>query len=239
VTRDRAGRWHVAFCAVPPPIPGPGNGEVVGIDRGVTVTLMLSDGRRYQAPADCGVERLQGRLDRARRGSIRRAKLKARLARAHARNADARRNWVEQRSTQIARGYDLIRIEDLNVRNMTRSAKGTVERPGRNVRQKAGLNRAILASGWGMFAARLGHKAAGRLEKVDPAFTSWRCSECGTVDRKARESQAVFRCRSCGYSANADLNAARNIAAGHAARGGRGLPRPSNCEPQLPTFHVA
>lgn len=239
VTRDRAGRWHVAFCAVPPPIPGPGTGEVVGIDRGVTVTLMLSDGRRYQAPADRGVERLQGRLDRARRGSIRRAKLKARLARAHARNADARRDWVEQRSTQIARNYDLIRIEDLDVRNMTRSAKGTVERPGGNVRQKTGLNRAILASGWGMFAARLEHKAAGRLEKVNPAFTSWRCSECGTVDRKARESQAVFRCRSCGYSANADLNAARNIAAGHAARGGRGLPRPSNREPQLPTFHVA
>ena len=239
VTRDRAGRWHVVFCAVPPPIPGPGTGEVVGIDRGVTVTLMLSDGRRSQAPADRGVERLQGRLDRARRGSIRRAKLKARLARAHARNADARRDWVEQRSTRIARDYDLIRIEDLDVRNMTRSAKGTVERPGRNVRQKAGLNRAILASGWGMFAARLEHKAAGRLEKVNPAFTSWRCSECGTVDRKARESQAVFRCRSCGYSANADLNAARNIAAGHAARGGRGLPRPSNCEPQLPTFHVA
>jgi transposase len=122
---------------------------------------------------------------------------------------------------------------------MTRSAKGTVERPGRNVRQKAGLNRAILASGWGMFAARLEHKAAGRLEKLAPAFTSWRCSECGTVARKARERQAVFRCRSCGYSANADLNAAQNIAAGHAARGGRGLPRPSNREPQLPTFHVA
>ena len=74
---------------------------------------------------------------------------------------------------------------------------------------------------------------------IFPAFTSWRCSECGTVDRKARESQAVFRCRSCGYSANADLNAARNIAAGHAARGGPGLPRPANREPQLPTFHLA
>ncbi|MFL6223876.1 MAG: RNA-guided endonuclease InsQ/TnpB family protein, partial [Actinomycetes bacterium] len=171
--------------------------------------------------------------------SIRRAKLKAWLARAHARNADARRDWVEQRSTQIARDYDLIRVEDLDVGNMTRSAKGTVERPGRNVRQKAGLNRAILASGWGMVAARLEHKAAGRLAKVDPAFTSWRCSECRTVDRKARESQAVFRCRSCGYSANADLNAAQNIAAGHAARGARGLPRPSNREPQLPTFQVA
>src|SRR4029453_16659570 len=145
----------------------------------------------------------------------------------------ARWDWVEQRSTQIARDYDLIRVEDLDVRNMTRSAKGTVERPGRNVRQKAGLNRAILASGGGMFTARLEHKAAGRLEKVDPAFTSWRCSECGTVDRKARESQAVFRCRSCGYSANADVNAARNIAAGYPRRGVRGLrravhPRPSS-----------
>ena len=157
----------------------------------------------------------------------------------HADESSAHGFPIEQRSTQIARDYDVIRVEDLDVRNMTRSAKGTVERPGRNVRQKAGLNRAILASGWGMFAARLEHKAAGRLEKVNPAFTSWRCSECGTVDRKARESQAVFRCRSCGYSANADLNAARNIAAGHAARGGRGLPRPSNREPQLPTFHVA
>jgi putative transposase len=178
-------------------------------------------------------------LDRARRGSIRRAKLKARLARAHARTADARRDWVEQRSTQIVRDYDLIRVEDLDVWNMTRSAEGAVERPGRNVRQKAGLNRAILASGWGRFAARLGHQAAGRLEKVDPAFTSWRCAECGTGEGRARERQAVFRCRSCGSSANADLNAARTIAAGHAARGGRGLPRPLNREPQLPTFHVA
>jgi putative transposase len=233
VTRDRAGRWHVAFAAVPTPVPGPATGEVVGIDRGVTVTLALSDGRTYQAPADRDVKRLQRRLARAKRGSNRRAKAKARLARLRARNADARRDWAEKASTEIARGYDLIRVEDLDVRGMTRSARGTGERPGRHVGQKAGLNGSILRSGWGVFATRLEQKARGRVEKVNPAYTSQRCSRCGTVDREARESQAVFRCRSCGYRANADHNAARNIAAGHAARGGLALAGPTNREPQL------
>jgi putative transposase len=233
VTRDRAGRWHVAFAAVPAPIPGPATGEVVGIDRGVTVTLALSDGRTYQAPADREVRRLQRRLARAKRGSNRRAKLKARLARLHARNADARRDWTEKVSTEIARRYDLIRIEDLDVWGMTRSARGTVARPGRHVGQKARLNGSILRSGWGMFAGRLARKARGRVEKVNPASTSQRCSRCGTVDREARESQAAFRCRSCGYRANADHNAARNVAAGHAARGGLAPAEPMNREPQL------
>ena len=235
VTRDRAGRWHIAFAAIPEPIPGPGTGEVAGIDRGVAVTLALSDGARLLAPVPRSVERVQRHLSRAGRGSNRRARLRARLALLHARNADARKDWAEQRSTEIARRYDLIRIEDLRVANMTRSARGTVENPGCNVRQKAGLNRAILASGWSLFAKRLEDKAAGRVEKVNPAYTSQTCSQCGIVDREARESQAVFRCRSCGYCGNADVNAARNIAAGHAvtARGGPGLPEPVNREPQL------
>jgi putative transposase len=233
VTRDRTGRWHVAFAAVPAPIPGPSTGEVVGIDRGVTVTLALSDGQTYQAPAGRDVKQLQRRLARAKRGSNRRARVKARLARLHARNADARRDWAEKASTEIARSYDLIRVEDLDVWSMTRSARRTVEQPGSNVSQKAGLNRSILRSGWGMFATRLEHKAQGRVEKVNPAYTSQRCSRCGTVDREARESQAAFRFRSCGYRANADHNAARNIAAGHAARGGLALAEPTNREPQL------
>ena len=233
MTRDRTGRWHVAFAAIPAPIPSPGTGEVVGIDRGVTVTLALSDGRTYRAPADRDVKRLQRRLARAKRGSKRRAKLKAQLARLHARNADARRDWAEKASTEVARSYDLIRVEDLDVRSMTRSARGTVARPGRHVGQKAGLNGSILRSGWGMFAIRLAQKARGRVEKVNPAYTSQRCSRCRTVDREARESQAAFRCRSCGYRANADHNAARNIAAGHAARGGLALAEPTNREPQL------
>jgi predicted RNA-binding Zn-ribbon protein involved in translation (DUF1610 family) len=85
--------------------------------------------------------------------------------------------------------------------------------PGRGVRAKAGLNRGILASGWGLLVRRLQDKAPGRVEKISPAFTSQRCSACGQVDRGSRESQAVFRCTACGFAANADVNAAINIAA--------------------------
>lgn len=108
-------------------------------------------------------------------------------------------------------------------------------RPGRNVRQKAGLNRGILAAGWDRLVARLEHKALGRVERINPAFTSQTCSVCGHCAPDNRESQAVFRCVACGHQANADVNAASNIAAGRAvtARGGRALARPANREPQL------
>ncbi len=131
----------------------------------------------------------------------------------------------------------MIRVEDLKITNMTRLARGTRENPGRNVRAKAGLNREILRSGWGLLVRRLQDKAPGRVEKVNPAFTSQRCSACGQVDRDSRESQAVFRCAACGFACNADVNAARNIAAGYAvtARGGDGVAQPVNREPQLLT----
>ena len=137
-------------------------------------------------------------------------------------------------STDIARRFDVIRVENLQIGNMTRSAKGSIERPGRNVRAKASLNREIMRSGWGLLARRLEEKAPGRVEKITPAFTSQLCSACGRVDGKSRESQAVFLCTACGFACNADVNAARNIAAGLAvtARGGDGAARPVNREPQ-------
>lgn len=235
ITRDRAGRWHVAFAAVPAPIKGPGDGTIVGVDRGVTISAACSDGRTFQAPTEQSTLRLARKLSRAKRGSNRRARVKRRLARAKARNADRRKDWVEKTTTELARTADLIRIEDLCVVNMTRSARGTIEAPGRNVRQKAALNRAIFASGWGMLARRLEDKAPGRVMKVNPAFTSQRCSACGHVDRRSRENQADFRCTACGHTDNADVNAAKNIAAGHAvtARGGPTLVEPTNREPQL------
>ncbi|MGO8892024.1 MAG: RNA-guided endonuclease InsQ/TnpB family protein, partial [Streptosporangiaceae bacterium] len=172
---------------------------------------------------------------RARRESARRARIKLAIARLRARDRDARKDWAEKASTDLARRFDLIRIEDLQVAAMTHSAKGTRAGPGRNVRQKAGLNREILASGWGLLARRLEQKAPGRVEKVSPAFTSQRCSACGHVDGKSRESQAGFRYTACGFACHADVNAARNIAAGHAvtARGGDGVTRPVNREPHL------
>lgn len=231
---DSAGRWHIAFATIPIQVAGPGDGSVVGIDRGVTVTLALSDGAAHRAPTPRSTARLQRRLCRAKRGSTRRARLKARLARRHARNTDTRKDFIEKASTEIARTYDLIRIEDLRVASMTRSARGTLEARGRNVRAKAGLNRSILAAGWSMFATRLEQKAPGRVERIDPAFTSQRCSGCGHVDANSRKSQALFACTACGMTSNADLNAARNIAAGHAvtARGALASAGAMNREPQ-------
>jgi putative transposase len=240
VTMDRAGRWHVAFAMIPAPVPAPGNGQVVGIDRGVAVSAALSTGQLLHCPALTARERtrlrrLQRALARAKRGSNRRGRVRHAIARLRARERDRRKDWAEKTSTGIARRFDVIRVEDLKIGNMTRSARGTRENPGRNVRQKAGLNRGILRSGWGLLVRRLGEKAPGRVEKISPALTSQRCSACGRVDRASRESQAVFRCTACGFAGNADVNAARNIAAGHAvtARGGDGVTRPVNREPHL------
>jgi putative transposase len=240
VTMDRAGRWHVAFAVIPAPVPAPVNGQTVGIDRGVAVSAALSTGEMLHAPALTGRERtrlrrLQRTLARARRGSNRRGQVKHAIARLRARETDRRKDWAEKISTDLARRFDVIRVEDLQITNMTRSAKGTRENPGRNVRAKAGLNRGILGSGWGLLVRRLADKAPGRVEKIKPHFTSQRCSACGQVDRDSRESQAVFRCTACGFACNADVNAAINIAAGHAvtARGGDGVTRPANREPHL------
>ncbi|WP_222719230.1 RNA-guided endonuclease InsQ/TnpB family protein [Actinokineospora xionganensis] len=241
ITRDRAGRWHVAFAVAPEPIAAPGTGAAVGVDRGVVVSAALSTGELLNVPAlrdgeKARLLRLQRKLARAQRGSNRRRKVKTAIARLKARETDRRKDWVEKTSTRLAREFDVIAVEDLKISNMTRSAKGTLEAPGRGVRQKAGLNRGILANGWGQLVTRLEQKAPGRVVKVDPRFTSQRCSACGIVDREARESQAVFRCRSCGFACNADVNAALNIrfAAGHAvtARGGPPLGGPENREPQ-------
>ncbi len=240
VTLDRAGRWHIAFAAIPVPIPLLGTGGTVGIDRGVTVSAALSTGQLLTVPQlslqrQHRLRRLKQRLARAELGSGRRSRVRLAIAKLIAHEADARKDWVEKISTNLAARFDLIRVEDLNIPKMTRSAAGTTGAPGRNVRQKAGLNRAILASGWGLLVRRLEDKAPGRVEKVRPAFTSQRCSACGHIAAGSRESQALFHCVACGFTLNADVNAARNIAAGHAvtARGGDGVARPVNREPHL------
>jgi transposase len=239
VTMDRARRWHIAFAAIPRPIPAPGTGEIVGVDRGIVVSAALSTGELLVCPGlrtteHARLRRLQRKLARAKKGSHRRQQVKTAIAKVRAREADRRTDWTEQTSTGLARRFDLIRIEDLNVRGMTRSARGTAAQPGRGVRQKAGLNRGILTSGWGLLARRLQDKAPARVEKIPPAYTSQRCSECGHVAADSRESQALFRCTACSYTEHADVNAAKNIAAGHAvtARERSPLGGRMNREPQ-------
>lgn len=244
ITRDRAGRWHIAFAVIPAPIPAPGNGKVVGVDRGVKVAAATSDGGLHHVPGLAAGERerlrrLQKKAARqhvrGRPASNRLRRTRRAVARLKAREVDRRKDWVEQLTTGLAREYDVIRVEGLNIKTMTRSARGNPEEPGRNVAQKAGLNRGILSNGWGQLVTRLEHKAQGRVEKIPAAYTSQTCSVCKTVDAKARESQAVFCCRACGYTGHADVNAAINIAAGRAvtARGDLDTSRSVKREPQL------
>ncbi|MER6014302.1 RNA-guided endonuclease InsQ/TnpB family protein [Streptomyces bluensis] len=222
----RNGQWHIAFAIIPEPIDAPGTGEVIGIDRGVTITAALSDGRKLNCPQLTTRERAQirkhqRRAARAPKGSGLKAAEYAKVAQLKAREANRRKDWCEKTSTLLARSYDLVRFEKLNIKNMTRSAKGTVEEPGKWVKQKAGLNRSILAQGWGLLRQRTEHKAPGRVEDVPAPYTSLRCSACGWIEKKSRKSQADFGCVSCGFICNADENAATNVAAGQG-----GIPRP-------------
>ncbi|MEV0290964.1 transposase [Kribbella sp. NPDC050820] len=235
ITRDQAGRWHLAFAVVPEPIPAPGMGAIVGVDRGVIVSAALSTGELLTCPGLSGTEYtrlkdLQRRLSRCRRGSGRSRRLKAAISKLYSRARDRRKDWVEKTSTELARRFDLIRVEDLRIAQMSRrpKPKPDPERPGAYVpnrrRAKAGLNRGILANGWGLLVQRLEQKAPGRVEKINPAYTSQTCSVCGHRAPENRESQAVFRCVACRYRAHADVNAAVNIAAGRAVSARRETP---------------
>jgi putative transposase len=243
VTCDRAGRWHIAFAHVPNPIAGPADGSLVGIDRGVVVSAALSTGDLLHAPGLTSGETkrlkvLQQRLTRAKRGSNRRDKTKRAIAKLKACETARRKDWVEKTTTDLARRFDLIRVEALNVPAMARTARGSIDQPGMGVAQKRGLNRAISRSCWGQLVTRLQHKALGRVEQVPAAYTSQRCSVCGHIAPGNRKSQAVFECEACTTGrCNADVNAARNIAAGRAvtARGDLASGGSANREPQLAT----
>jgi putative transposase len=211
--------WHVSFaCEIEHVVPI-NICPSVGIDRGVANTLALSTGERMSLPRSLeAIERRKRRaqrvLARKKRGSQRRTKALRRVAKLSARAARIRRDWGHKTSLDIANRFGTVVFEDLRIKNMTASARGTVEKPGRMVRQKAGLNRSILNQGWFGFETILAYKLEARggyLLKVDPAYTSQTCSECGAVDRESRESQAAFVCQHCGFRAHADHNAAINI----------------------------
>jgi putative transposase len=228
VTCDRAGRWHVSLTAPQPAVARTPTGAVVGIDLGVAATATTSDGDHLHmgellSPAERARRcRLQRRLARQIKGSNRRAATKAALARLSACEVDRRKDWIEKTTTALVRYHDLIAIEDLAVKNMARTARGTIDKPGTNVAAKRGLNRSIHAQAWGLFRSRLEHKAAAAVDPdgtprpvvviaVKPAHTSQRCSACGHTAKENRKNQAAFVCVNCGHADNADVNAAINI----------------------------
>lgn len=221
--------WFITFqtkweCRTPTPSMLP----TVGLDLGVARFATLSDGTVFDPVAAFGhvrarIARAQRKLARKERGSKNRAKQRRIYSRLRCRERRVRQDFLHKTSTAVAKRYGTVVMEDLAVRSMSASAKGTIEAPGRNVRSKAGLNRSILDQGWYQFKRLLEYKLAdrgGELILVNPAFTSQRCAECGHIEAANRESQAVFVCLLCGHRAHADHNAACNIllAAGHAVQ---------------------
>ncbi|MHB1728969.1 MAG: RNA-guided endonuclease InsQ/TnpB family protein [Leptospirillum sp.] len=157
-------------------------------------------------------------------------KQKIQVARAHERVSNMRLDFLHKASASIGETQAVVYVEDLKIRNMTKSARGTRENPGRNVRQKSGLNRSILSQGWGTFLSLLEYKLlrrGGRLFRVDPRNTSRTCFACKHVAAENRPDQATFRCVLCGYEDHADTNAANNILRAGQARSACSLDKSS------------
>ena len=190
-----------------------GSGEVLGVDMNVH-QIATSDGHFYFLPdlrkKEARRRKYQRRMARQVKGSNRRDRTKKRLAKVSRKIASIRKNWIHQTTRKIAEQCGTVAIEGLKVKNMTASARGTVENPGKNVRQKAGLNRGMLDTAFSEIRRNLEYKC-GRLIEVNPAYTSQTCSECGHADRENRKTQKRFLCVSCGFMSNADINAATNI----------------------------
>ena len=218
-------QWYAYVCyAVPAEQVRQGAPDgALGLDRNVGQATD-SDGTRYAMPdteqLDAQIARKQRELGRKqgwgpkdqRPKSNRGRRVNGQLNKLHRKRRRQRDDATHQASRKLADTVHTVVVEDLNTKAMTASAKGTVEAPGRNVKQKAGLNRSILASGWGQLERKLAYKA-GQVIKVDPAYTSQTCSRCGHAGKANRPSQAVFACGVCGFQANADHNAAINILA--------------------------
>ncbi|EGZ3978338.1 IS200/IS605 family element transposase accessory protein TnpB [Salmonella enterica subsp. enterica serovar Richmond] len=206
--------------------------SMVGLDAGVAKLATLSDGTVFE-PVN-SFQKKQKKLARLQRQLSHKVKFsnnwqrqKRKIQRLHSRIANIRRDYLHKVTTTISKNHAMIVIEDLKVSNMSKSAAGTVSQPGRNVRAKSGLNRSILDQGWYEMRRQLEYKQiwrGGQVLAVPPAYTSQRCVCCGHTAKENRPSQSEFECQACGYTANADVNGARNIlAAGHAvlACGGR------------------
>jgi putative transposase len=223
---QRAGKWFVSIQTereVEQPVPQATS--AIGIDMGITRFATMSDGT-FLAPLN-SFKRHEARLRRGQRAMRRKTKFsnnwkkaQARIQRIHARIGNARRDYLHKATTTISQNHAMVCIEDLQVRNMSKSAKGSAEQPGKQVRAKSGLNKSILDQGWFEFRRQLDYKLAwngGWLIAVPPQNTSRTCPYCGHVSKDNRQTQARFECVGCGFEEHADVVGAINVLrAGHA-----------------------
>jgi putative transposase len=245
------GKWFISVQTrreIETPLP---QGGIVGIDMGIVRFATLSDGS-YLDPLG-SIKKHQHRLAKYQRRMARKVKFSSNWKRAKAKvtqvNIDirnARKDFLHKASTTISQNHAVVCIEDLQIRNMSKSSKGNAEQPGKQVRQKSGLNRSILDQGWGEFRRQLNYKLGwqgGYLIAVPPQNTSQVCPACGYISAENRQTQAKFECIECGYENNADLVGAINVlerghrllACGESVHLGRSMKQ----EPTEATAHVA
>lgn len=222
VSREADG-WYISILTereVDDPLPV--DNVCIGVDLGVKRSVTLSEHRgHFSVPGFTPGEqkrlvRLQQQLARQKKGSRSRSKTKQKIALLHLKVSRRREDALHRLSFHMANSHSHVFVEALKVSHMTRSARGTPENPGKKVRQKAGLNRSILAQGWGIFREQLKYKCpwyGSKYQEVEPAFSSQECSRCGHVAAENRKSQADFLCVLCGHADNADNNAADVILA--------------------------
>jgi len=217
--------WYIAFnCELDIPKPKQLSQSEIGIDRGVKTFAQCSNRVAIYAisPLKRNLDklaRLQRKLSKKKKFSSNWRKTKAKIGKLHYYIANVRKDFLHKASTQLAKSHSLIVMEDLKTKNMSRSAKGTWENPGKNVKAKTGLNRSILDQGWYMFQTFLGYKTikqGGMLLLVLPYYTSIKCSKCKHIAKENRKTTEIFQCVKCGHTENAHLNASKNILAeGH------------------------
>ena len=223
----KSGHWYVSFgtereLAQNPIHPSK---TAVGIDLGVAKLIATSDGQVIKPKNSFKANQiklaaLQRQLSRKVLFSQNWKKHNRKIQKLHHHIANIRHDYLHKITTTISKNHAMIACEDLKVANMSKSASGSMEKKGKNVKAKSGLNKSILDQGWGMMVNMLEYKQqwqGGLLIKVNPRYTSQTCFKCKHVAKENRRTQAKFECVECGYIANADVNAARNIlAAGHA-----------------------
>jgi len=219
---NNAGKWYICFnCEVDIIVPE-NNGSAIGVDRGVSHTIATSEGKFFDIPKNSILYwegrniQAQKKLARQKKGSNNRSKQKARIRKINHKIFNIRKDFLHKVSTGIAKNHSCVVLEKLKTKNMTKSAKGSIESPGKNVKAKSGLNKAILMQGWYKFEQFLAYKVkwlGSCLKYVKPHYTSQRCSNsrCNHVSPKNRKTQETFKCVKCGYAENADVNAAKNI----------------------------
>ena len=233
------GLWYVSFCInreIEQPIHP--SKSAIGVDLGIKKLITTSNGQVFDPinsfkANQVKIARLQRKLKKKTKFSENWKKLNLKINKLHHHIANIRHDYLHKVTTTLSKNHAMIVVEDLKVANMSKSAKGSIDEKGKNVKAKSGLNKSILDQGWSMLVGMLEYKQqwrGGLLVKVDPKYTSQTCSSCGHVAKENRLTQANFNCIECGFSENADINASRNIlAVGHTVlsvegRCGKGRP---------------